>query len=285
MKKLFDRASCASSDYTPSMLPQTRTAVFFDVLKLNWKKFMLYGLLFLLFSLPMEMVAVSEGMAVINLQRAEIDMAPQQIPYMIAMTKIIASVIKLPCLLLIAVAVSGFARVIRQYAWMENVYFTYEFKKGIKSNLGQMLVLALTAGAVNVLITVFIAVAETAAEFFTSVFLLIPAAFLILYLLPVFAYMAVSISIYGNSYGNHYKVGRVVYSRMLWKTLLALVCCGAPFALQKIPSFLSQFVGAVLSPMLTPVVFLGWYLFALNQFDESINRVHYPQLVGRGIRN
>ncbi len=244
---------------------------------------MLYGLLFLLFCLPLQLVSLSESMAAINLQNAGTDIAQEQVPYMIAVTRIIASAIKLPCLLLIAVALSGFARVMRQYAWMENVNFTYELVQGIKSNAGQMLLLAALAGLLNIIAAVFIAIGETATDIMTSVIVLMPAAMLILCLLPVFAYMAVSISIYKSKFGTHFHIGRILYSQTLWKTLLALVCCFVPFALQVIPAFIYQIIGAVLSPMLAPVVFLGWYLFALDGLDEYINRQNYPSLVGKGL--
>ncbi len=263
------------------MLPQTRREVFFDVLKLNWKSFLLYGLLFLAFCLPLQLVTLSESMAAINLQQA--DMAGAQIPYMIAMTRIIASVVKIPCFLLIAVGISGFARVIRQYAWMENVKFSYEFWKGVKSNAGQMLLLAILAGVCNGIAAFFIAVGETTADLLTAAIVLAPTAVIILCLVPVFAYMVVSISLYKGGFGSHFHVGRMVYAQSWWKTLLAVVCCFAPFALQILPAFIYQIIGAVLSPMLAPIVFLGWYLFALDELDQHINQERYPSLVGKGL--
>ncbi len=263
------------------MLPQTRREVFFDVLKLNWKSFLLYGLLFLAFCLPLQLVTLSESMAAINLQQA--DMAGAQIPYMIAMTRIIASVVKIPCFLLIAVGISGFARVIRQYAWMENVKFSYEFWKGVKSNAGQMLLLAILAGVCNGIAAFFIAVGETAADLLTAAIVLAPTAIIILCLVPVFAYMVVSISLYEGGFGSHFHAGRMVYARSWWKTLLAVVCCFAPFVLQILPAFIYQIIGAVLSPLLAPIVFLGWYLFALNGLDQHINQERYPSLVGKGL--
>ncbi len=279
--KVFNHTKAASKDYALSMLPQSRREIFWDVLKLNWKQFLLYGLLFLAFCLPLQLVTLSESMAAINVQNAEL--AQEQIPYMTAMTRIIASVVKLPCFLLIAVGISGFARVMRQYAWMENVRFVYEFGQGIKSNAGQMLLLAALAGVANIVAAFFIAMGETATDLLASILVLAPAAIILLCLLPVLAYAVVSISIYKSSFAGHIRVGRMVYGQWLWKTLLALVCCLVPFGLQMLPAFICQIIGAVLSPLLSPVVFLGWYLFALEGFDKYINQDRYPSLVGRGL--
>ncbi len=283
MKKIFNRSPKASKDYTPSMLPQTRREVFFDTLKLNWKSFLLYGLLLLAFTLPMHIVTLSESMAVINLQNLDSDIA--KTPYMISMTRLISSFIKLPCFLLLAVVVSGFARVIRQYAWMENVNFTYDFKQGVKNNVGHLLLLAVLVGIVNIVAVFFSSVAETTADLFSSIIVLLPTAIIILYLLPVFAYMVVSISIYSQKFGTHFRLGKLLYFQAPWKTLIALLCCFAPFILQAVPVFIFQIIGAVLSSMLIPVVFLGWYLFTLDGLDQSVNRQNYPSLVGRGLYN
>ncbi len=283
MKKIFNRFRKAAKDYDLSMLPQTRKEVFLDVLKLNWKSFLLYGLLFLVFSLPLQLVTLSESMAVINLQNAGGEIPREQIPYMISMTRILAAVVKLPCFSLLAVAISGFARVIRQYAWMENVKFSYEFWQGIKGNAGQMLLLAVLAGVINLVATLFITVSETTTDFISSVIMLAPTAIIILCLVPVFAYMVVSISVYKSGFGGHFRVGRTVYAQSMRKTLLALPCCFMPFVLQVMPAFICQILGAVLSPLLAPIVFLGWYLFALDGLDAYINAEHYPSLVGRGL--
>ncbi len=265
------------------MLPQTRREVFFDVLKLNWKQFVLYGLLFLVFSLPLQIVTLSESMAAINLQNSAGQLPQEQIPYLLSMTRILASLIKIPCFLLVAVAVSGFARVFRQYAWMENVNFVYEFWQGVKGNVRQMLLLAAWTGLVNVFTAFFLAVGETTASFVASVIVLIPAAIIILCLGPVAAYMVVSVSIYKGRLGTHFRVGRLLYAQAPWKTLLALLCCLVPFGLQLLPAFIFQIIGAVLFPLLTPVIFLGWYLFTLDALDFQINPQEYPSLVGRGL--
>ncbi len=277
--KLFHRTRAAAQDYDPCMLPRNRREVFLDVLKLNWKSFLLYGVLFLGFCLPLQLVTLSESMAVINFQAG--DMA--QMPYRIAMVRIIASIVKLPCFLLLAVGLSGFARVMRQYAWMENVRFSYEFWQGMKGNAGQMLLLAALAGVANVIAAVCIAVAETATDLLSSILLLAPAAVIILCMVPVLGYMVVSICIYKSSFAGHLQVGRMIYGQAFLKTLLALVCCLAPFGLQLIPGFLYQIIGAVVSPVVSPVVFFGWFLFVLEQLDSYINQERYPSLVGRGL--
>ena len=48
----------ASKDFERSMLPQTRRAVFFDVLKLQWRKLLLASFILLVSALPLLLIAI-----------------------------------------------------------------------------------------------------------------------------------------------------------------------------------------------------------------------------------
>ncbi len=280
MKNPFFQNKRADRDYSPASLPQTRRAVFFDVLKLNWRQFILYGLLFLAVCLPMQLVSLSEAMAAVNLQNSQ---DPQWV-YKLAMTRILAAGIQMPCLWLIGLALSGFARVMRQYAWMENVRFSYEFIQGVKQNGLQMLGLAVLAGLGNGLFALCAALAE-AAQLLPSVILMIPAALLLLCLLPVAAYAVAAIPVYKGKLAAQLRVGRLLYAQNPWKTLLGVGCCLAPCLVQLSQVFLVKIIGAVLAPVAAPVVLLGWTLFAYEAMDRHINETLYPELVGRGLWN
>ncbi len=284
MGKLFKRKTAAPRDYTQAMLPHSRKEIFFDVLKLNWRNFVILGSIFFLFCLPLFLLSVTETLIVGQLRvQMENLQAEALTKAMIDFygTKSAGAFLKVPCLLLVFVALAGMSRVIRQYAWEENVFFRTDFTAGVRSNLGQMLLLGLLIGLVYA-INVYNYYTALMAQDSGMAIVFVPMGVALLVGLPVAAYSIVIVSIYKTSFKNVLHMGLLLYGQAPVATLLALVCCILPFGILLIPNFLVMVIGGFLLCILFPVVFLGWYLFTLEQLDRAINAKLHPELVAKG---
>lgn len=127
--------------YTQNMLPQNRKEIFFDVIHLQWRNLLLLGLILLLFALPLLLSTIAEDIYIPNFYASvDPDTTEQQMEaaYALAYWEIGRSLVNTLLLVLFSVAVSGVCRIIRQYAWEENVHIPTDFVKGIKDNIMQM---------------------------------------------------------------------------------------------------------------------------------------------------
>ena len=116
------KPKAASTDYTQAMLPQTRKAVFFDVLHLHWQKLLLLGFVLLCFAVPLLLSTVVRDIYVPNFLNAIAPDAQAEAGYALAYWEIARSIIGILFLMLFSVGLSGVLRILRQYAWLENVH-------------------------------------------------------------------------------------------------------------------------------------------------------------------
>ncbi len=280
----------AKVSYTQQMLPQTRKQVFWDVLKLQWKAFLGYGFLFLLFTLPLHLVAVIEdsivGEMIYNLNQQIGNMSQEDVviaKQIIAETHTLFALFKLPGFLILGICLAGFSRVIRQHAWGENVFFRHDFVKGIKTNGVPIILLSILTGLFNVLIVYSYNNVGATQELGNMILWSLPLALFVLLVVPTFAYAVVSMSIYTNRFFTHLRLGFRMYFKRSWQTLLALVCCAIPFVLEMVPHWLFHIIGRFVGSMFALFVFLAWYLFALIGLDKFINQKQYPSIFQKGL--
>ncbi len=262
------------------MLPHTRKEVFWDVVRLHWGTLLLCGTVLLLSALPLILTSVAESIRIYSITQSD-SMTPAEAADGLYAIENLYALLRFFFLLPMAVAVAGLARVIRQYAWEENVFFPFDFPKGIRQNIRQSLVIFLLAGSVCTVCTLLYNVLSYTADQSMDTFYWLLLVFLLLVILPISAYGLVCMSIYSEKTGKILKIAWIVTLKAPVKTALALLCCLSPCLLQWIPSF--YFWGQLLACIAAPFMLLSWYLFALNRLDEHIHCAHYPDLVGRGL--
>ena len=173
-------------------------------------------------------------------------------------------------------------KVIRQYSWLENVYFKTDFFSGIKENGGQILLLGLLVSVVYVLCVYAFNFAQVVNNPLLSALALVPIGFSIFLGIPITAYAVVCISIYKNTFKQILLTALACFINKPLRTLGFLVGCLAAFAVQLIPNFLVLIISKILLSFSIPIIFLAWYLFALDRFDQVVNKENYPSLVGKG---
>ncbi len=271
----------AKEDFSPSMLPHTRKEVFFDVIKLNYRVFIVYGLLMLLFSLPFHLTAILEGLARISLTDGYASASPEEqktILSQMLMIENVRAVLDIISCLILSIGISGIARVIRQHAWGENVFFSSELCMGIKQNYKQMMGIGLLVGVVNLIFVYACNISFVTDNKILVYSAMISAGALIVLGIPVFSYAMVSICVYEKKLFSHLLSGFVIFVKAPFRTIAAIICCFIPFLIQLIP-----IAGRMICSILMPFVLLAWFLFALARFDEFINRDRFPELVGKGL--
>ncbi len=284
MKNPF-KPKASNSDYTEAMLPHNRKEVFFDVVKLNWFRLLGLGALVLIFSLPMHIFTlIEDSHNATLLQELESMTAEQQAEAyseMLSMSSTKA-ILNIFSFVLISVCIAGLVRIIRQYAWGENVVHFSDFMKGIKQNGKQMAILGFLIGFFNAFAVYAYSISAVSEDALNSVLFMIPVGFSIFLGIPVAAYTVVCIPIYSNSFFQNLMTALATLAKSPIKSFAALVCCLVPFIPQMIPDVYFHLFGGIIGALLSPFVMLGWFLFASNRLDEHINKERFPSIVGKG---
>lgn len=286
MKRInFFRLKKAEKDFTPDMLPTTRKGVFKDVVRLHFWSLIKLGLLILLFSAPIHLLAGIEQIYIAYLHESigtATAEAAAQVTYQTIFVSNLRAALNIPLLMLFSVGFSGIMRIIRQYAWEENVVFGHDFATGVKQNFKQTLLLSFIVGLYN-FICVFISnLSYTADNVVITYAVYIPMAFGFL-LMPVAAFMTVCIPVYSNTFTQNARVSLALYLKTVLKSVLAVLCAGALFITFLIPNFYACFFGRLIASVSAPFCMLGFYLYALQQLDRYVNAGRFDELVSKGL--
>lgn len=276
------KTKIASKDYTISMLPQTRKAVFFDVVHLQWKNLILLGLILALFYVPVLIATAARDLMqsgiYLSAQNEDLVNAKNGIIFL----QVAHGILLIPLMAVFTVALSGALRIIRQYAWEENVHLTTDFAKGIRDNYRQTAAITTLGAVIYVLCLMVYHSASAYQNAIFSLFSLLPVGISVLVVLPIFAIALAMIPVYSNTLFQALKNAFYVYCRSLLKVLLAMVCCLLPWVPALVPNFYCHILGGLLGIVLTPFILLGWNLFCYNRFDTHINPRVCPELIGKG---
>ncbi len=276
----------APQDFTEAMLPQSRKAIFFDVLKLQWRKLLLLGAILLVFSLPLLLSDVIAAVYSTNYIAAaeqiglavSYDAAGGLIRF-----ELIRSAVNIVLLLIFLVGLSGALRVLRQLAWEENVYLPTEFPAGIKSNYGQLALLGILCGVIAVLCKGVLFFSVGYRSGMSATLSLVPLAASILLLLPAMCLCLAMIPVYANPLRANLKNAFYVYFSSLLRVLGTLLACAAFWLPMLIPDLMWHCIGHAFAFLTLPVTLLAWMLFCFTRFDVSINAAQCPELTGKGI--
>lgn len=277
----------AASDYTETMLPQTRREVFSDVFKLHWFDLLKLGLLLLASFLPLLMLSLTndlyEARLLAELPETASAEAAQAAAAAVLSFQSTSALLGILCYLVIAVAFSGALRVIRQLAYEEVLFFRRDFLTGIRQNVKPILLIALLMG-LQKFIGIYLSGSGQLAQgsavgFVGAVF----NALSLLVFLPIWAYMTVLTAIYDNTFRQNFKLAFTLYAKAIGRTLLLLLVLGLLFALSVLPYMLAHLLGKALGALLLPTLLLIWFLFVLHQLDMYINPIFFPELVGKGL--
>ena len=279
------RTNSAKVDFQIGSLPQTRKEVFADVLKIHWRSFVGFAFLFVLFTLPFHLLGIKDDVIQMNIMQDFANMTAEQQQAAILQVlsvKNTSAVFNIASFVIFAVFLSGMIRVIRQYSWEENVFLGFDMMQGIKQNIGQFLPLSLIIGIANAFIAYAYNYLTLTTDSASVILLAMAVCAVILIGVPTLAYTLVSVSLYDNSLIGHIKLGAVMAFKTPFKSICMLALFLLPFSLAIVPNIACHVIGRLIGSLCLPVVLLAWYLFALDRFDEFVNKTKFPELVGRG---
>lgn len=272
--KLFS-VKPASTAYTSNMLPQNRKEVFWDVLRLHWGKFFLLGLLMLLCMLPVHLSAILRDVYTVNMDPVLSKESNIQFQNL-------QTLISIPLMTVLALPLAGLMRILRQYAWGENVSFSFDFFKGLRQNWAQT-ALTIFVGSSSFSMALISFRTTSGAESNAAIFALIPLSLFLLLIFPLCALMVAAIPVYSNNWIGNLKVALMIYAKAPIKTLVVLLGTFLIFFLAFVPNFYFHIISRITASLLLPVSLLVWTLFCHSQFDQYINLHEHPDLVNRGI--
>lgn len=276
------RIKKAAKDYERSMLPQSRRDVFFDVVKLQWRKLLLLALIMLVSALPLLLIAVYEDTYILTAYE-DPGISEESIPALIAPLHIFCAVLSAPCLVLFFLGLSGVIRVMRQLAWEEHAMVFPDFLIGFRQNWKQFLPAGLLFGLSYTFAKIgwHSALANQASSAWMQG---IGLGLLIFLVAPLLACCTVIIAVYNNSFGGNLKLSAFVCLKSPIKTLGAmLLAFGPAAAVWVIPHLYLHLIGSIPAIMVFTLGLLGWTLFVFNQLDAHYNATEYPELVGKGV--
>ena len=278
----FRKTKKASKDFERSMLPQTRRAVFWDVVKLQWRKLLGIALIMLVSALPLLLIAVYEDSYILTAYE-DSGISQETIPALLAPLHIFCAILSIPALIIFFLGLSGVIRVVRQLAWEENAMVLPDFMVGFRQNWKQFL----PTGLLFSLGYIFAKIGWHSALASQTGFGWLPGialGLLIFLTAPVAACCIVVIAVYQNNFWGNLKMAAYIYLKSPLKAVGSmLLAFGLSVAVWVIPHLQLHLIGSIPAIMAFTLGLLGWMLFVFNQLDMHYNAEHYPELVGKGV--
>lgn len=277
------KKKAAPSDFTPAMLPQTRKAVFRDVLSLQWRSLLTLGVTTLLFGIPLLLSGLASDLYLANFQ-AELDgQITTEALNALIYWGIGRNALNILFILLLSVGVAGLLRPVRQFAWEENVHIPTDFGRSLKENLRQTAALALLSGLIYFLCVVLLYSASGYRSAMVSTLSLLPVFISVLLIGPVFALTLAMIPVYSNSLTANFKNALYIYTHAPLKTSGRLLICLAILLPSLLPNFYCHLFGMAAALLLAPFSLLAWLLSCFDLFDRFINPDCCPELISKGL--
>lgn len=272
----------AAEDYERTMLPQTRREVFLDILKLQWSKLLRLGLILLVSAIPLLMVAIYEDSYFLAVTE-NADVLREEVPALFSPFRIFCDLLRIPCIVVFFVGLSGVVRALRQLAWGENVTVLHDFTVGLRQNWKQFLAIGLVYGLCHALAMTGWHNSLTAGGGNVWIWGVILGLLLFL-VMPVVCCAAVIVAIYNNSLTDDLRIAAFIYLKAPVKTVGAMLAAFAVcLIIWQIPSLWLHIILSIPAMAVFVLGFLGWLLFVCGQLDRYYNDEHYPELVGKGI--
>lgn len=272
-------------EYSKQMLPQNRKEVFWDVVKIRWKKLVLLGLVMLVFTLPLYYLLWLGDSQLLYLEQNGSALTAEQLQekyYALAMSRNIQNAVSVVAWAVFGIGLAGLIRVVRQYAWEENVNLLTGFLKGVRDNGKHTVLLCVVVGIVCAICSSTYNMVPYGSEYLGWV-VLFQIGVAVAVVLPVCAIWLSMIPVYKNNVKQYLLFSFAVYLKSLLKTIGVFLGCAVLIVPVLLPFPFFHVVGAIAISMLLPFVLLIWTLYSYALFDQYINPRYYPELVGKGI--
>lgn len=270
MKKALWKKKTKTVDFEEGDLPSTRPALFWDVMKNEFRKLFGVSLLLLLFALPFLAARFFCDFYLYALlsQGAENTSWPS---YLFLILNPIATAI-------FGVGIGGALRIIKRLCYLEPVFFWEDFKLGVKQNGKQAVLFSFLIG---------LCFSGTYAIHLmdpNNLLFDIPVGIFALLIYPSLLFAFPVICIYTTRAGETLNLSARLYLKAFLKNLIPLIAFLAPFFFEFIPDLIVKYI-AILAflVLLSPLYLMAFFLYESYLLDRYVNKEKYPELVDRGI--
>lgn len=260
-----------------SQLPHNRWQVFTDRLQTHFGKFLLLGLLLLLFSLPLFAVRFFADLLVTSVQESyhSMQITEQQFVDTLKTIQLFSALAGVVGYVIFGIGVMGVIRHVRKMAWSEPTSFWYDFGIGIKQNLGGLWCF-LAMGVLN-------AFSSVCMQNYSGVIAVVPFCLQVLVLFPIILHIVVQLSIYNHKTWDLITTSSFIYLKTAPLSIVFSLLFSSYGLLDLIPSFAVKYLLKMAFVILLPIAMLGWFLYCCSALDKYVNRQSYPQIVDKGI--
>lgn len=270
MKKALWKKKTKTVDFEEGDLPSTRPALFWDVMKNEFRKLFGVSLLLLLFALPFLAARFFCDFYLYALlsQGAENTSWPS---YLFLILNPIATAI-------FGVGIGGALRIVKRLCYLEPVFFWEDFKLGVKQNGKQAVLFSFLIG---------LCFSGTYAIHLmdpNNLLFDIPVGIFALLIYPSLLFAFPVICIYTTRVGETLNLSARLYLKAFLKNLIPLIAFLAPFFFEIIPDLIVKYIAILAFLVLLPPLYLmAFFLYESYLLDRYVNKEKYPELVDRGI--
>lgn len=263
---------CAETDFTESKLPHNRKEVFFDCFKLRWREFLKLGAIILLSMLPILLICVVRDNLIADAIQNTDSLKSAEF------VLLLSDVLCIPMYLLSSVAFSGAFRVIKNIAWGDIVFFSSDFKDGIRLNFKVFSPVFLLVG--TGIFFVDFAMLHSNAEILKG----IPLGLSAFLLMPIAILVIVQGTIYSLSFFGALKNAVYLFLRSPISSAIASILTLSPSLFIVVSNTVVKHVILALYFMIIfPYVCLGVFLFGCTVLDKHYNPIYHTEIIGKGI--
>jgi len=278
---MFGKNKVNPRNYTINDLPQNRKEQFFDLFKNRFRTLLWFGLVTMLFMIPLVAVMVYRDWTVIAISAKyqEGITSAEEASNQIGSVNRLAAGIYIPCFMIMFLGFAGPIRVLRQLIWGEPIFLKYDYFKGLKQNFGPYLFSGFIFGLFNFIQEL---IRYSAAN--NKILIAIPLGLEWLIIFPIiFVYMFVT-TMYSSVNGSNFKVSAYLFFRHLPTTLLLSLLSLGLYFLRFIQNPLIKYVVMIFAFFIyLPIVVLISYLNEIRILDLRINPKDHPDLLNRGL--
>lgn len=270
---------CATKDYNVLSLPKTRKEQFSDIIKHNYRLFLLLGLILLCFALPLLVSVVVKDISYLNIvQSGETD--PEIIYSMKFTTTLIFGATEIVSFVIFSLGLAGILKIIKELIYSEPVFLKEDFKEGIKNNFVQIMVLSLVVGIFSLISNVFSLTMNN------KVLKYLPLAVNYGLIFPICFISMFLIAVYKNKFLVIIKTSIILYIKHFPMILLTYVLTIVLVSTKWIPLelfFIKYALFIVLVVLYYPLVIFGSFLYQIYIFDDKINKDQFPDYYKKGL--
>ncbi len=259
-----------------SKLPGNYRELYFDSCKQNWRKLVGYGLLFLVFALPLLAVLFFKDYYTLGL--AASSMSDEEKEALKVTSEIYFALGSSVVLLITMIGVSGLSRVMLLLSREEPVFFFHDFAKGVKNNIKTNFVFFLIYSAL--LFGCYFIIANFRASFASY----IPLGILQTLFFPLLLIQIETTSIYDwKIRDSFYNSALIFIKNFIFLVLFSLVFSTPLLVLGITNIFIKYIILSLLIIIIYPFFALMLRVYMNYVLDRDINYKYYPELYKKGI--